>query len=208
MKFTKKGDVQYISHLDLMRVLMRAMRRANIPVAMTQGYNPHPKLSLSHALAVGINSQAEYADLDLYRPIKLDELILQLNQTLPEGIKILQAGFVATNCQSLTSLINRLVYKIQLKECISKSKIEEFLAKEEILSFREGKELNIRQFIDQITAANEPNELLVCFKVDNGKTVKFPEFLQALLGEEKQVENISRVDQFYKDDSGNSHSPL
>ncbi|MEW6620308.1 MAG: TIGR03960 family B12-binding radical SAM protein [bacterium] len=207
IKFTKKGDVQYISHLDLMRVLMRAMRRANIPVAMTQGYNPHPKLSLSHALAVGISSQAEYADLDLYRPIKLDELILQLNQTLPEGIKILQAGFVATNCQSLTSLINRLVYKIQLKECISKSKIEEFLAKEEILSFREGKELNIRQFIDQITA-NEPNELLVCFKVDNGKTVKFPEFLQALLGEEKQVENISRVDQFYKDNFGNSHSPL
>ncbi len=206
IKFTKEGDVKYISHLDLMRVLMRAMKKAKIPIAMTQGFSPHPKFSLSHALAVGISSQAEYADLDLYRPIKLEELISNLNQVFPEGIKILQASFVAIKTKSLTSLINRLHYKIELKEEVG-SKVEDFLAKEEIwIVNRREEKINIRKFIDQITLNKQ--ELLVLFKVDNGKTAKIHEFLNAISIDEKKVVNTMRAEQFYKDNYGNLLSPL
>ncbi|MEW6096129.1 MAG: TIGR03960 family B12-binding radical SAM protein [bacterium] len=209
IKFTKEGDIKYISHLDILRLLMRAIRRANIPIAMSQGYTPHPKLSFSHPLAVGISSQAEYADLDLYRPVKLEELISRFNQVLPQGIKILQADFVATKPKSLTSLINRLLYKIELKgeEVLN---IDDLLAKEEIWIVREVKgrmeKVNIRNFIDQITLNKQ--ELLVCFKVDNGRTVKIPEFLNAISIDEEKVVNIMRVGQFYEDNYGNRLSPF
>lgn len=210
VKFTKENDMKYISHLDLMRLLMRAIRRANIPIAMTQGFSPHPKLSLSHALAVGISSQAEYADLELYPPIKLDELTQALNQVLPYGIKILQAVFINHNAKSLTSIINRLLYKIEIKDEEISQKIDEFLTKEEVLFSREvngkKKEINIRKFIDQITLNKQ--ELLILFKVDNGKAVKIPEFLNAISLDEKNVINISRIGQFYKDNYGNLLTPL
>jgi len=204
IKFTKEGDTKYISHLDLLRLLIRAIRRANIPVAMTQGYSPHPSISFSPALAVGINSQAEYVDVDLYQPVKLNELTASLNQVLPDGIKALQAGFVATK-PSLISFINRLLYKIELKDEV-KLKIEDWLAQKEIWIFREGKRINIRNFIEQITLNKQ--ELLVWFKVENGKTVKMTEFLEAMSLERQKVVNITRLGQFYKDNQGNLVSPL
>jgi len=209
IKFTKECDMKYISHLDLLRLLMRAIRRANIPIAMSQGYSPHPKISFSHPLPVGIGSQAEYADLDLYQPIKLEELILNLNRVLPEGIKILQANFVPIKPKSLTALINRVFYKIELKDKEILN-IDDLLAKQEIWIFREvkgrRKQINIRNFIDQITLHKQ--ELLVSFKVDNGKTIKISEFLNAISVKEEKVLDITRVGQFYKDNYGNLLSPL
>lgn len=202
IKFTKAGEMKYISHLDLMRLLMRASRRAAIPVAMTQGYNPHPSISLSHALPVGINSQAEYADVDLYRPVKLDELTSSLNYVLPDGIKILQAGFVPPK-PSLTSFINRLLYKIELKE-VAGLKVEDLLSPEKIRILR--KDINICNFIDQITL--DKQELLISFKVDGGKTVKMSEFLDVCLMGREKVIAITRTGQFYKDNYGNLHTPL
>ncbi|MFH1561967.1 MAG: TIGR03960 family B12-binding radical SAM protein [Nitrospirota bacterium] len=218
IEFTKEGNTKYISHLDLMRVLMRAINRANIPIAMSQGFSPHPKLSLSHALAVGIASQAEYADLDLYRPMKLDELIANFNQVLPEGIKVLNACFIDTKAESLTSLINHLLYKIELtsEACLTvdEARIEELLAKEEIWVLRVVKEreekIDIRPFIDQITLNKQDGKikLLASFKIDIGKTVKMPEFINTFVEDEKKVIGITRVGQFYKDDYGSLHSPL
>lgn len=223
IEFTKAGDTKYISHLDLMRVLMRAINRAKIPIALSQGFNPHPKLALSPALAVGIASQAEYADLDLHRPMKLPELITNLNQVLPEGIKILQSCFIDTKAESLTSLINQLVYKIDLTEeaclVIDEARIEELLAKEQIWVVRVVKEreekIDIRHYISQITLNNAASpqqngkiELSASFKLDNGKTVKMTEFINAFIGDEKKVLGITRVGQFYRDAHGNLHSPL
>lgn len=204
IKFTKTGEIKYISHLDLLRLLIRAIRRAKIPIAMTEGYSPHPSISFSPALAVGISSQAEYADIDLYRPLKLEELSSNLNKVLPAEIKVLQSGFVATK-PSLTSFINRLLYKIELKDEV-KLKVEDWLAQEEIWIFRVAKRINIRNFIDQITLNKQ--ELLVLFKVENGQTVKMPEFLEAMLIEKQNVVNITRLGQFYKDNDGNLVSPL
>jgi radical SAM-linked protein len=86
--FTKKGAMKYIGHLDLMRLITRAMRRADLPLKMTEGFSPHPKLSLKRALKLGVESEAEEASIVLKVPVTQEEFMDKLNYCLPEGIKV------------------------------------------------------------------------------------------------------------------------
>jgi len=90
-KYTKKGDLVYLSHLDLVRLFERAFRRANIPLAFTQGFNPHPIINFAAPLSVGVSSEAEYFDVVLAEPITPEHFTITLNKTLPSDIQILQA---------------------------------------------------------------------------------------------------------------------
>lgn len=86
--FTKKGMMRFISHLDLMRLFMRAMRRAELPLKMTEGYSPHPKLSIKRALKLGLESDNEEAGIVLKELVSLKDFKEQLQEQLPEGIEI------------------------------------------------------------------------------------------------------------------------
>jgi radical SAM-linked protein len=86
--FSKKGAMKYISHLDLMRLFMRAMRRADLPLKMTEGFSPHPKLSIRRALKLGIESDNEEAVVVLREQISPEEFKDRLQKQLPEGIEI------------------------------------------------------------------------------------------------------------------------
>jgi len=90
--FSKKGDMKFISHLDLMRLLTRALRRADIPVRITQGFNPHPKLSLPRALKLGAESDHEEARIALRWPLEPKEFLDKLNRVLPQGIRLVSAS--------------------------------------------------------------------------------------------------------------------
>lgn len=89
--FTKSGSAVWISHLDLMRVLQRAFRRAEIPLRHSQGFSPHPSLSIALPLSVGVASQCELADFDLDESaeIVLAEIPHRLNAAMPQGIEVL-----------------------------------------------------------------------------------------------------------------------
>lgn len=89
--FAKKGEMKFISHLDLMRLLMRALRRAQIPLKMSEGFNPHPKLSFKRALKLGVESQAEEASIGLNQFIEPEDFKLKLQKKLPKGIEITHA---------------------------------------------------------------------------------------------------------------------
>jgi len=86
--FTKKGQMRYISHLDLMRLFMRAVRRAALPIKMTEGFSPHPKISLKRALKLGVESDNEEATFVFREPIQPQEFKQRLQKQLPEGIYI------------------------------------------------------------------------------------------------------------------------
>lgn len=92
--FSKKGEMIYISHLDLMRLFMRALRRARIPVKITEGFNPHPKLSMKRALKLGLESEEEEAAIALREHLTPEDFILKLQKQLPEGITIRQASII------------------------------------------------------------------------------------------------------------------
>jgi len=86
--FSKKGLMRYISHLDLMRLFMRAMRRAKLPLKMSEGFSPHPKLSFKRALKLGVESESEEASVVLRFPVAPVDFKDKLQKQLPEGIQV------------------------------------------------------------------------------------------------------------------------
>ena len=88
--FEKTGKAIWISHLDLMRVFQRAFKRAGLPLTHTQGYNPRPSVSIALPLSVGVESCCELLDFDLDGiSVPPEELKQRLNQTLGEGVRVL-----------------------------------------------------------------------------------------------------------------------
>jgi len=90
-KFIRSEEVKYISHLNLMKAFERAFRRSRIPIAYTEGFNPHPKMVFALPLSVGVTSEAEYGDFGLSEKLSVDEFIRRLNEQLPEGLTIIDA---------------------------------------------------------------------------------------------------------------------
>ena len=86
--FAKKGQMRYISHLDLMRLFTRAFRRADLPIKMTEGFSPHPKLSIKRALKLGVESENEEASIVLKEEVGPEDFKMRLQKQLPEGIEI------------------------------------------------------------------------------------------------------------------------
>jgi radical SAM-linked protein len=89
-RFCKTGDMRYISHLDLVRLFQRAVRRAGLPVALSQGYTPHYRISFNRALKLGVESDREIAIFRMERLVSGQEFKERLNEKLPEGVKVLE----------------------------------------------------------------------------------------------------------------------
>ncbi len=83
--------MKYISHLDLMRLFMRAMRRADLPLKISEGFNPHPKLSIARALKLGLESEHEEATVVLKEFVNPKDFKTRLQVQLPQGITIKEA---------------------------------------------------------------------------------------------------------------------
>lgn len=88
--FCKKGVLKYISHLDIVRLLQRAVRRANLPVSISQGFTPHYKIGFSNALKLGVESDGENAVFTMDGWMDPEEFRKRINEKLPEGIKVLE----------------------------------------------------------------------------------------------------------------------
>jgi radical SAM-linked protein len=112
IEFTKEGNAKYISHLDLIRTIQRSVRRAEVPVEYSKGFNPHSKIAYGPALAVGISGGGEFMDMDLNVNMDEAELTERLNGCLPAGIKVTKAQYIPENAPSLTASIDAAEYRI------------------------------------------------------------------------------------------------
>lgn len=92
LTFAKKGRARYISHLDLMRTMQRAFKRAGIPIWYTQGFNPHAYLMFPLALSLGTESEVEILDIALVEDWNCGELVARLNSAMPEGLYFVDAA--------------------------------------------------------------------------------------------------------------------
>lgn len=111
-KFNKSGPARWLSHLDIAGNIERGFRRAKIPLAYSQGFSPHPKISFGPVLPVGISSRAEYFDTRLLMPLTADELKDRLNTKLPKVLQITQAVELADNSLSLGKLVKMCSYEL------------------------------------------------------------------------------------------------
>ena len=115
IKYCKDGPIKYISHLNLAQVFTRTLRRADIPVVISNGFNPRFRISFGPPLPLGISSTSEYLDIKLKEDIKVEELTERLNLVLPQGLKILQAKIIPSSADSLVKVIDKASYVITLK---------------------------------------------------------------------------------------------
>lgn len=88
IRFRKTGDLQYISHLDLQRVMSRVLMRSGVPVWFTQGFNPHPKMVFAMPLSVGTQSECEYLDIKIDRRIKMSEIAERINAQVTDEMRV------------------------------------------------------------------------------------------------------------------------
>lgn len=114
LEYSIGPETRYLSHLDFLRLFTRAIRRAGLPIAYSQGFNPHPKLAFGPPVAVGITSSYEYMDLELETEFCLDELVEKLSQALPRGINIIQAKEIKEQVTSLMAGIERANFEVKV----------------------------------------------------------------------------------------------
>ncbi len=91
IKYTKESNIKFIAHLDLMRTIQKIIRRAELPVKYSNGFNPHMSLSIAQPLSVGVYSNGEYLDLILVEEVNEEEIINRLNEKTASGIRFLEA---------------------------------------------------------------------------------------------------------------------
>lgn len=106
--FSKTGRAKYVSHLDLVRAMTRAVRRADIPLWYTEGFNRHPYLTFAAPLSLGYEGLRETMDIRMEEDFPFDELVKRLNGVLPEGLVAISAGDVVAKAGDLAAAEYRL----------------------------------------------------------------------------------------------------
>lgn len=139
----KGPEARFISHLDLARAMERALRRARVPVAYSEGFNPHPRLAFASALAVGATSEGEVLEVHLREPLPADKFHQVLNEQLPPGLHVAlvrQAGG-----PGLAESLDWAAYRLQVEAAGSgpvdwQGLTDAFLSRPGVHVERQGKE--------------------------------------------------------------------
>ncbi|MEG2337579.1 MAG: TIGR03936 family radical SAM-associated protein [Clostridium sp.] len=169
IKFTKGEDVKFISHLDTMRTIHRAFRRAGLPVSYSNGFNPHPNISIAAPLTLGVSSVGEYLDVELDEALPEKEVIERLNNNLPYGMRALNAIYIKEKKVPSMAAVNGAKYTIIMKHSgVSMKECDEVLKNimnaSEILKMKKSKkgpkEVNVRDLIIDLTIAGYNSEEL------------------------------------------------
>ena len=125
IRFAKYGAVKFIGHLDVMRYFQKAVRRAGLKIAYSQGFHPHQIMSFASPLGVGITSEGEYMDMELTAEYSPKEIVERLNETMADGFSVLSCrilpeplnGRKRETAMSLVTAADYLVFEKQNSEC-------------------------------------------------------------------------------------------
>jgi radical SAM-linked protein len=152
--FAKQGALRYTGHLDLHKLWERTARRAELPLAYSQGFHPQPKMNIAAALPLGFSSRCEVMDLRLQNDIPLDGLCEKLQNTLPTGIRVLSVESVDDREPALQTQVASAEYEVTLKEPMDRpeleSRIEAILQAESLPRERRGKNYDLRPLIEDL----------------------------------------------------------
>ncbi|MFO7273472.1 MAG: TIGR03936 family radical SAM-associated protein [Symbiobacteriaceae bacterium] len=169
---------RFLSHLDLQRVVERGLRRAELPLAFTQGFNPHPRISYASALATGASSEGEFIDVDLTEPVDPAAFVARVNAVLPEGVRLLEARPAPEGGGSLMAAINAALYRLTLRgadEAALRAAAARFREAEAVVVSREGpsgsRPVDIRPHVYDL-AVEGPGQLRALVQTGSGGNVR------------------------------------
>ena len=173
--FSKTDRCKYISHLDINRCMSRALSRAGIPLWFTEGFNPHPYMSFSLPLSLGVESYCESVDLRITGDISNREIKGSINKMLPTGIQILDV--IDDFRDSSEIAFSDYVYKFEFKDNETAIKrIDNVLSSEEILAEKKAKkgkrrivkETNLKPFIDKYNISIRDTDIILNIRLAAG----------------------------------------
>jgi radical SAM-linked protein len=161
--FVKQGALRYTGHLDLHKLWERAARRAELPLAYSQGFHPQPKMNMAAALPLGFSSRCEVMDMKLEQDISLESLPTRLNSTLPSGLQVVEVEQVDERAPALQTQVVSAEYEVTLTEAVDvselKRKINSVIESKSLPRERRGKMYDLRPLIEALTLTPAPLSL-------------------------------------------------
>ena len=214
--YSRSAGLEYLTHLDMIRLWQRALRRTGLPLVYTQGFNPHEKFSLAIPLSVGMTSTAEYLEVILAKLLKPEDIRSKLQEALPAPIKI-QEVRLSPYKQALTPQVALLEYQISWPGALGniaqlQKKIAGFLAEKEHKFLKKGKkltkEIDIRGKVQALELQEKDGEhmILMQLKVDQQGSVKPEEVMQVLGGEPGPLK-VHRQATYFRSPQGEYYLP-
>lgn len=192
IRFGKQPRLRFISHLDLQRFFQRALNRTGLPIAYSQGFNPHPILSFGSALALGWTSEYEIIDVKLSVPMGRKRTEEAMRAALPVDLPVLEVRLVDDRHPAPMAMVRASDYSIELSGETAQATldaVETFLAREQVPAMRKTKsgerEVDIRPMA--IALQRTENSLDARLKLTEKDTLK-PDLLIRSLAELAGVE--------------------
>lgn len=201
--FRKGAEIKYISHLDLMRSWERALRRADMNLAHSRGFNPRPKLVFASALPVGFTGCAEMVDIALERRMDLRDFASRLKAQLPSGLQLVSVSEVSSALPSLPSQVVAAEYEVLIESRdppdAMQLRLDRLLAAESIPRRRErpdgSRVYDLRPLIKELWIIGRRAEMWVVgmrLKA-GGQGTGRPDEVMAALGMAEAVRGIERL---------------
>ncbi len=164
LRYTKRGRLRFTSHRDIARAFERALRRAQVPMAYSAGFSPHPKISWVGAAPTGVASEAEYVEISVAVRVEPDRLRAALDASLPDGIDVVEV-VEAVPGSSLPDLVQGSQWQVRLPGVAladAQRAVEAFVAAPEVLVQRLVKDgvrtLDARAATVALTVSSTPQE--------------------------------------------------
>ena len=203
--FSKTGTAKYISHLDLMRTVSRALTRAEIPLWYTEGFNPHPFLTFALPLSLGIESYCESFDIRIVGDITPDEIKNRLNATLPDGIVITGVSGDFSKCNDIAFAEYEALFEFDMDGLTDgfKETIKKLLESDELITTKKAKqkgrkidvEVNLKEFINKFSLNSDKNsvtlEITLC--AGNSKNLNPSVLFDRLLRDTEEKPDLIRI---------------
>jgi radical SAM-linked protein len=181
--FIKQGALRYTGHLDLHKLWERAARRAELPLAYSQGFHPQPKMNMAAALPLGFSSRCEVMDIRLERDIPLGDLPTRLNVTLPSGLQVIEVKQVDEREPALQTQVASAEYEVTLTEPMNRSelerKIDSVIELKAIPRERRGKMYDLRPLIEELKLLSD-DKIFMQLAAREGATGRPEEVLDVL----------------------------
>lgn len=112
LALNKGEELRFLSHLDYAQAVERMIRRAEIKMAYSEGFNPHMKISFSSALALGVTAAAEYIDMDVLEEDSLESIMERLNRVAPPGLEVLDGKEMPEKVKKMMAICNFAIYEV------------------------------------------------------------------------------------------------
>jgi radical SAM-linked protein len=181
IKFSKEGNIRYISHLDLLRLFKRSFKRVGVRLQYSQGFNPHPKMSFAQPLSLGYSGLGEYLEFETTEPYGTGEILEKTNSVMPEGIRLHSCEELPAGGKTLAAITEAASYEIVIPamegfDGTIEALLKEYMDRPQIPFLKHQKksgkdvEVDLKPMIAVISGVVNYNNIMLTMKLSAGST--------------------------------------